>query len=411
MESKYIKYGLEELIEDKQFVAWVLKGSKNREWEKFIGINPEFRTKAKKAREIILLLRDTYEVLDEKDVLEMWQNIDRFDSIHSKKVLAIRLRKAVSRAAIILFVVTFSTLGYLYIRNSNRGYQFVENNPPSGQNDARLVLSSGKEIYLKNNNSKITVNAGEEMRIENDCVIDLRKQDKEVGDANRMNEVIIPFGKKSQLVLDDGTKVWLNAGSRLAFPTKFTKKNREVFLEGEAYFEVAHLKSQPFIVNAKDIEIEVLGTRFNLSAYPVDNNIETVLLEGSVALNKPSAFGLKRGQVVLQPNQIARLNKETQKISVADEPNVEIYIAWTKGWLEFYQESLHSVTTKLGRYYNVEIKIPEDYPSSELITGKIDLKESLEDVMGALADVAEIEYRINENTVYINKKLKELRMR
>lgn len=82
----------------------------------------------------------------------------------------------------------------------------------------------------------------------------------------QMNEVVIPYGKKSELLLADGTKVWLNAGSRMAFPSKFTKNIREVFLEGEACFEVEENEGQPFIVKAGDLDVKVLGTHFNVSA-------------------------------------------------------------------------------------------------------------------------------------------------
>src|SRR5690606_14480825 len=95
-----------------------------------------------------------------------------------------------------------------------------------------------------------------------------------------MNEVIIPYGKKSELLLADGTKVWLNAGSRLAFPSRFTRNTREVFLEGEACFQVAKNEEQLFIVKAGNLDVKVLGTHFNVSAYPADATIETVLLEG-----------------------------------------------------------------------------------------------------------------------------------
>jgi ferric-dicitrate binding protein FerR (iron transport regulator) len=95
-------------------------------------------------------------------------------------------------------------------------------------------------------------------------------------------------------------------------------------------------------------------------------------------------------------------------MDVVDEPEAMFYIAWTEGWLQFSRESLHSVFTKMERYYNVEIKIPGNFPSSELITGKLDLKESLEDVLLALADVAKIEYRVDGSKIYVDKKMNEI---
>lgn len=406
MDSKYLTYSLEELLEDKSFISWVLKGHNHNEWEQFIENQPEFNPKAIKAREIILLLRDTYEVMDEDSILEMWQNIGKFDELHRQKARKIKLRKIFGRAASILLLISLGTFGYFYLHEKDATYQFAHSQSIAQSNNARLVLSGGDEIALTENNSILALSNNNQLTINNDSTIDLSQN--ETKEKAQMNEVLIPYGKKSELLLADGTKVWLNAGSRLAFPSKFTKKTREVFLEGEAYFEVSENKAQPFIVNAAEINIKVLGTRFNVSAYPTNQYIETVLLEGSVALSNPKTFGFGKNETLLAPNQKASFNKTDNTMDVADEPDASFYIAWTEGWLQFSRESLHSVFTKMERYYNVEIKIPENFPSSELITGKLDLKESLEDVLLALADVAKIEYRVDGNKIYVDKKMNEI---
>lgn len=411
MEQEYLKYNLEELIENKQFVAWVLKGSKNNEWKKFIENNPEINAKAKKAREVILLLRDTYEVLDEESVFEIWQNIDQFDHLHAKKVRTINFRRSLSWAASILLLISVGTFGYLNFFEKDNSYQFASSEIGIQSNEAKIVLSDGEEIALTSNNSTVELNNNNELLIDNGSVIDLSQKEIEQDNETRMNEVVIPYGKRSELLLADGTKVWLNAGSRLAFPTKFTKKNRAVFLEGEAYFEVAKNEQQPFIVNAAEIDIKVLGTHFNVSAYPGDRNIETVLLEGSIALSKCKSFARGRNEILLKPYQRATFDKGNKDIVVVDEPDADFFISWTEGWLQFSQESLQSVFTKLERYYNIEITTPTNFPSSEIITGKLDLKESLEDVMLALSDVAKLDYRISQNKITIDKKMKELRMK
>ena len=111
-----------------------------------------------------------------------------------------------------------------------------------------------------------------------------------------MNQVVVPFGKKSSIELADGTKVWLNAGSRMAFPDRFTGSRREIFLEGEAFFNVTPDKSMPFYVKTKEVVIRVLGTKFNVSAYEADNEVVTVLVEGTVSMreNKGSTFWGRR---------------------------------------------------------------------------------------------------------------------
>ncbi len=403
MNDNYLKLTLEELIEDREFISWVLKGSNSTEWEKRIADNPAFKPKAYKAREIVLLLRDTYSVLKEDDVVNIWQNVERFDKLHLKKARSKKIKNTISWAAIVVFLVAFSSLAYLYHQKLNLGYSFAENSDISGFRDTKLVLSSGEEIQIKKENSKISVNRGDELIIGTDSVIDLRQINMFNEGEVQMNEVITPYGKTSELVLADGTRVSLNAGSRFAFPSKFQKKNREVYLEGEAYFEVARNTKQPFIVKTTDLDVEVLGTSFDVSAYPTDNNIETVLLEGSVEISKPALLGFSRDVIKLEPNQKARFNKKSKDVKVSDEPDADAYIAWTAGWFQFSKQSLKDVFASLERYYNVKIVVSDSFPSEELISGKLDLKESIEEVMFVLNDVAKLKYKLINNTLYIEK--------
>ena len=182
-------------------------------------------------------------------------------------------------------------------------------------------------------------------------------------------------------------------------------------MEGEAYFEVVRNENQPFIVNASGLSIKVLGTRFDVSVYPTDCHIETVLLAGSVSIRKPGTLEIGRSETVLKTNQKASFNKKSGDLKVSEVTDAEFCIAWTEGWFRFSKERLKKVCTKLERYYNVKIKIAADFSSTELITGKLDLKDSLTDVLKALSDVANIQYRIDGDTIYIEEKIKELPMR
>ena len=399
MQKKYLKYNIEQFVDDKNFIAWILKGDKNNEWENFVNINPQINSKIKKAREIIMLLRDDYTDLDDSSVLEIWQNIDRFQQQqqqHKNNSRSLTIRKSLSWAASILIIFSLGTLAYYFLNNSGTNYQFTSSQNVSQINSARFILPNGEEIELNSDNSTVSLNNENELVINNDSVIDLSQKKTGTEKNTRLNEVVIPYGKKSELLLADGTKVWLNAGSRLAFPTTFLGKNREVFLEGEAYFEVAKNKLQPFIVSVGQLDIKVLGTHFDVSAYPAENSIKTVLLEGSVAISKTTAFGFINNEIILKPNQKAEFEKDINEIFISNEENAEFYISWTEGWLHFSKESLQSVLRKLERYYNVEIMIVKDSSSSELISGKLDLKDSVEDVVRALEDVTKLKYQIKK---------------
>jgi len=411
MELKYLKFTLEELLEEKSFIAWAIHDKNKSVWEKFFEDHPEFRVKAYKAREIIRLLKDSYEIPDEESVVEMWQNIERFERLHKQKVRKIKLRRIIGWAAFFLILVTAGITVYVLTNENNTNYRFATAPIENNSDKARLVLSGGEEITLKKDNSSIALGQDDKLIIDNDSIINLASKENEAKPNVEMNEVIIPFGKRSELLLADGTKVWLNAGSKFAFPTRFTSGKREVILEGEACFKVAKNKDKPFVVKAGQLDISVLGTYFDVSAYPSDNTIQTVLVEGSVAVKKNTLFGLGNNEVVMQPYQKVNFNKQNSEMEVLDEPDANVYLVWTEGWLQFSKESMFSVLHKLERYYNVKIKFPTNFSSPELITGKLDLKDSLDEVMMALADVAQIDYRINGKVIHIEKKLKELRKR
>ena len=226
-----------------------------------------------------------------------------------------------------------------------------------------------------------------------------------------MNELVVPYGKKSQLTLEDGTKVWLNAGSRMEFPTKFKGDKREVFLLGEGYFEVVHNKKLPFYVNTGEITIKVLGTKFDIIAYKSDKMIETFLLEGSVSIREQSVFPFMKKEFILKPDQKASYDRNDRSIMVKDESNVADAIAWKEGWFKFHRQSLNGVLNSLQRYYNVKFEYNSEFPAEDLITGKLYLKDSIEQVMLTMEVVAKIKYRIIGNKIYVEKKISQLQFK
>ena len=411
MNKKYFTYSLEELLDDADFIEYLVYGTHKNEWELLFLSSPGLKRKAHDARKIFEALSDSHEGLSEKEVLALWQNIDRYDNLMLNKRKTRVLYAIMRYAAVILFIVSVGTFAWIYFGKdkTEESFQFSETLTPSQGGDARLILHNGEEISLQKANSTVEVNPSGEIVINQDQIIDTRQA--KTGKSAVKNEVVVPYGKKSQLVLADGTKVWLNAGSRMAFPSEFTGSQRTVFLEGEAYFEVAHNAAQPFVVNAGEVALKVLGTRFNISAYIADATVETVLLEGRVSLSDNSSKAISKKEIMLAPSQKAVFGKESRQFEVGIVSDAELYTAWVSGWFRFSQESLFSVLRKLERYYNVQFVCERDFPSGDLISGKLDLKDSLEQVMLALSDVSGIEYRINENNITISKPLRKIPLR
>jgi hypothetical protein len=400
--KKYLNYTVEEMLEDRDFPIWLKRLSENHELDKLVVENPQFALKVRHAREIIMLLGVKEEPVIQDDIFDMWGKIYQFDQIHQSKIRIRRSRQFLKYAAAILFMMMLTTAGYWKFKKEEnfKWYAFKEG-PTTGQ--SRLILSTGEEIDLKKDESSIKVNAQDHaIRVNNDRIIELS------GDSNEnpeiaMNQVVVPYGKKSFLELADGTKVWLNAGSKLAFPARFQGSKREVFLEGEAFFDVTPDQENPFYVRTKEVEIRVLGTRFNVSDYEADKEVMTVLIEGSVSLRENKGFNVLGKEVILKDHQRALFNKTDLTTIVNEEAQAENYTAWTEGWFPFYKEPLGNVFKKVERYYNVRFEYLDLFPSDDLISGKLDLKDSIEDVMKVLADVAKVNYRINQEKISIGK--------
>ena len=397
-------------MDDRGFISWILHGTNRDEWELFLQEHPEFSETVTRAKELIAALDPGDELLPGPEAVQIWKTIETFhEENNRRKGKKIRTAWFIRIAATFLILITVGIIALSIFNRDAEPYRFATDESQIESGDARLVLSTGENIRLKNENSKITVEEGKALYIENDSTVNLGNEKTGTDGKDAMNEVIVPFGKKSRILLSDGTKVCLNAGTRFAFPSAFKGKNREVFLEGEAYFEVSK-SERSFYVNTPDIKVKVFGTRFNVSAYKSDKRVETLLLEGKVSVSANTGFGLMNREIILEPFQKASYIKETHETLITPEPEADIYISWTEGWFHFSKENISNVMKKLERYYNVKVVYDQSFYEQELISGKLDLKESLDEVMLVLTNVAPIIYRIDGNVIRIDRKIEGLPM-
>lgn len=190
------------------------------------------------------------------------------------------------------------------------------------------------------------------------------------------NTVSTPRGGQYQIVLSDGSKVWLNAASSIRFPTAFSGSLREVELTGEAYFEVAKNKEKPFQVKVRDMKIAVLGTHFNVKAYEDEAETKTSLLEGSVKIIQGKEVGL------LKPGQQAVINFKDDKVKIATADMVEV-IAWKNGLFRFEGANIETIMREIGRWYDVEIVYAGKVPMRRF-EGKINRNAGLSEVLRIL---------------------------
>jgi ferric-dicitrate binding protein FerR (iron transport regulator) len=201
-------------------------------------------------------------------------------------------------------------------------------------------------------------------------------------------------GMVTDFLLADGTHVWLNAGSELQFPTRFTGGSRTVKLKGEAFFEVTKNPELPFSVNVKSLNVEVLGTSFNVIGYCDETKVEVVLVEGKVSLSTQKNQ-IKKIYGEIQPGQRAIYSEELGKVFV-EEVNVDKYVAWRDGYLMFRDDKMEDVISRLSRWYNVEIVIKDPEIKNYIYTATF-RNETIDQVMKLLKLSAPIDYRKIEN--------------
>jgi ferric-dicitrate binding protein FerR (iron transport regulator) len=283
------------------------------------------------------------------DGLQLVIQEGRQETRHRRIVLTRRWLAAAS----VIFVVVFAAKYFWDAERSTKPERSVarvtkpRNDLPPGSNKARLLLGDGSVIDLAEaKNGTIKHEAGARIdKKDGQVIYDVSRGEE----ASEMNTIQTPRGGQYQVILADGTKVWLNSASSLSYPTTFTGKDRQVQLKGEAYFEVAEDKNKPFKVSVADVQVEVLGTHFDVMAYEDENAIKTTLLAGAVRVTKNGMDSR-----VLAAGQEASMDRSSGSLSV-NEVDGEEAVAWKNGFFEFEGVSIETVMRQLARWYDVDV--------------------------------------------------------
>ena len=247
-----------------------------------------------------------------------------------------------------------------------------------GSQGAVLTLADGRKVVLDSlGNGTISLQTGAEVRLKDGQLV----YEPVAATEEQMvyNSISTPKGRQFQLILPDGTKVWLNAASSLKYPTHFSGNERKVEIKGEAYFEVAKNAQKPFIVTLpQGAEVRVLGTHFNINAYDNEPAIKTTLLEGAVKVSS-----MVNGQSsMLKPGEQAVL-KENSPLTIHHSPDLEKVMAWKNGVFNFEDATLQEVMHQLERWYDIEVVYETGIPKLEFV-GKMGRDLSLNNVLRGL---------------------------
>lgn len=376
--EKYKNFTTDDFILDDNFREIVSKPGSNILLREFIENFPE------KESEIILavkLIQNLYAGEFQQSEIRknsLWNQIVEQQN-RKKRFLYFRY------AASFLLFVGISSVVY-FVANRKQAEQVVVTELPVP--DALLILADGKTMSISSKQSTIQYSAdGSGIIVDSAGVVQHISSDG-------VNQMIVPYGKRSFITLSEGTKVWMNSGSRLVFPPAFKGETREVILEGEAFFDVAHDAQKPFFVKTDAFTMKVYGTKFNVQAYTQDQSYNIVLVEGKVGMNLNE--NLASSEVFLAPNQKALITKGEKTFDISEVENMEVYTAWMDGYLTFTNEDISVLLKKVSRYYNVDIEIdlPENW---EKIYGKLDLKEDFERVLDGIAFISKTRYEKRDN--------------
>ncbi|MDR6565062.1 FecR family protein [Chitinophaga ginsengisegetis] len=318
---------------------------------------------------------------------QAWNGIrEQLGITHAPKYKQISWWKGVAAAAGLLLVL--SSGFYFYKEFAHNRYatsQLASRDIPPGTNRATLIASDGT-VYPLN---------GEKQEI----VVDRESIHYKDGDTLSVKESIqrvtlsTPRGGQYRVTLSDGTRVWLNAASSLSYPTVFNGKDRRVILNGEAYFEVAHNASQPFIVHTSNQDVTVLGTGFNINCYKDENNTVTTLVSGSVKLDGREGAA----SVQLHPGEQAILDKANFDVAVVD---VSLYTAWKDGDFRFKATPLAEVLRQVARWYDLKVDytgVPEDIK----VHASIRRDKKLSTVLHALEKIGDIKFEVKERNISV----------
>lgn len=365
---------IKDFLENKIFIFYMLTKETKSEayWDSYLKEHPEDIGHFESAKQAFKKMKFQDQNIKPADRELLFQRIFK----KSPRPTLSRFSKYYLPAACVLF---FLCLGIYTLIPPSEGTKIVV---AKSTNLKTIELTTGNETFLLSNNTVLTVN---EDGIKNEQGKSLKGTQ-----SKTINTLKVPFGKRSKLVLADGSKLWLNSGSTVKFPSKFKDSLRTIYVEGEIYIEVAKNKLKPFKVETSKFNVNVYGTTFDVKAYKNKRDQRVVLVEGSVGVSTSNQMEAK-----MVPNEVldiseTKLSKQTV--------NTEGYTSWKNGYLIYNDTPMETVLLELSRYYNVSFLDTEQGLNGKTCTGKIYLSSSLEDVLETLSTLSNSSFVVKNNT-------------
>ncbi len=380
-----------DFLSDDLFLYWRTNPTRelNEYWKRFSRRHPSLDHDFHQAiTELDEILATSHQLTQSQ--LEVRERIEK--SLRAYRFRRKKLIYYCSAAAATLLLVIGSALFFMTDRNNivEPQEKLLTLGSISSENEIQLLMSDGNHMNLHNNS---TINLSEEGS--SLIIRDSVSQRKIKIEEQTTNKLITPYGKRSSLILADGSKVWLNSGTEIEFPSVFSDKGREIRISGEIFIDVAK-QGKPFLIHTLHSQIEVFGTSFNVSAYEEERRESVVLVEGSVKVKSNTG----NTSVVLSPNQMAEIEDGRIKSKTVD---VSEYISWKNGFIRFNKTPIDEVLRKVARYYNVEFRYNENLLlNTKTCSGNLFLSDDIKDVLKAFTDITLLNYeKTDDKTIHV----------
>lgn len=300
-----------------------------------------------------------------------------------------RIRRIWLAAASVLVFVASGGIWYIQLTRHSNIAEFA-NSIHENKNDTitRLVLSESREVEIS--------------EVESNILYDIKGEQIAIGTSKKIqqkletvepiyNTLTVPYGKRAKITLSEGTMVWLNSGSKMVYPAVFAANMREVYIDGEAIFNVSKDTEKPFVVKSHQFDIEVIGTVFNINAYSNDKNSSAVLEQGVIKLIRQPKVYLPAKNIIISPGEMITFNPTNEKFHV-QKVDPSDYLSWHNGYYVFRSETLGNILKRLSRYYNVEIDLKNKELALVTFSGSLDLKNSPEEVLNTIKKTVSLNF-------------------
>lgn len=342
-------------------------------------------------------------LFDRREQLGVWEKIDSPQEMYKKMICfhrkpLHRFVRITKYAAVILLAAFLSVWAFRQKPTEKEPMKMVEvpvRDIAPGKQKARLELGNGEVIALSDSN--MMLRSHKDIKVQNGGVLQYAANEGKEEVKAVYHTLTVERGGEFQLILPDGTKVWLNSESELKYPNIFNENTRKVYLKGEAYFEVKHSDKQPFVVTAGECKIQVFGTEFNIASYEGEEQILTTLVNGKVGY----AAGKDKGE--LKPGQQCVYDRQRKSASVK-EVDVTQYISWKNGLFTFDHIRMDDLARQIARWYNVKTEFINDAVRHISFTGAMERYRPVSYIIQLLNETNTVDCRLEEGVLKFYQK-------